>query len=106
MKTYRTNRALLAFTGLTALFLGGTVSPLSTASAQQPGSPAPRHPRDEKGERRERHPELRRAMHGLEMARMSLKHADRDFSGHRAKALQLTEQALAEVQAAFKADAK
>ncbi len=57
-----------------------------------------------KKQRREHHPELVRALRALENAKRDLIHADRDFGGHRAKAQQLTEQAIQEVHEAMKAD--
>jgi hypothetical protein len=54
--------------------------------------------------RRERHPELVRAVRALQRARVALQNAARDFGGHRARAEQLTDQAIREVQAAMAAD--
>jgi hypothetical protein len=54
--------------------------------------------------RRERHPELRQALRALQRARLALQHADRDFGGRRAHAVDLTDQAIREVQAALNYD--
>lgn len=54
--------------------------------------------------RRERHPELRRALRNLQAAKQNLQKGAHDFSGHRAKALDLTNQAISEVQQAIKSD--
>jgi hypothetical protein len=54
--------------------------------------------------KKERHPELIRALKSLEKAKADLQKANRDFGGHRAKAEELTEQAIQEVQAAIKFD--
>jgi hypothetical protein len=53
---------------------------------------------------RERHPVLRRAMANLQRARTNLQNAAQDFGGHRVKALELTNQAIQEVQAAMAFD--
>jgi hypothetical protein len=50
---------------------------------------------------RERHPELRQALRALQRARIALQNADRDFGGHRAHAVDLTDHAIREVQAAI-----
>lgn len=54
----------------------------------------------------ERHPEIRKAMHALMNAQNDLQHAAHDFGGHREKALDYTQQALRECQAALEADRK
>ncbi len=59
-----------------------------------------------KPEKGERHPEMKRALHALERAKGDLEHAAHDFGGHRAKALQLTEQAIQEVNAGLAYDKK
>ena len=59
-----------------------------------------------KPEKGERHPEMRRALHALERAKEDLEHAAHHFGGHRAKALQLTEQAIQEVKAGLAYDKK
>ena len=56
--------------------------------------------------RREPHPELRQAMRALVRARAALQHAARDFGGHRTRAVGLTNQAISEVQAAIRFDAR
>ncbi|MEP6754756.1 MAG: hypothetical protein ABJA67_04575 [Chthonomonadales bacterium] len=92
--------------------LGGLVTLLATTSAfgvyAQQGTPTPPTPTPGvrvKG-KHEKHPELMKALKALERAKMDLQKADRDFGGHRAKAEQLTEQAISEVKEAFKADKK
>ncbi len=55
----------------------------------------------------ERHPVIRQAIRQLEHSKMELnKEAARDFEGHRAKAVEHIEQALAELRLALKADVK
>jgi len=53
---------------------------------------------------RERHPEIRRALRALQNAKNSLQSGARDFSGHRAKAVQLVDQAIQECHAALQSD--
>jgi hypothetical protein len=54
----------------------------------------------------ERHPELRKAMHALQNARTFLQNADRDFGGHRTKAVEACDRAIKEIHEAFKFDKK
>lgn len=51
---------------------------------------------------RRRYPNLRGAMASLESARSYLNHASRNFGGHRAAALQATENALRECHEAIR----
>jgi hypothetical protein len=55
---------------------------------------------------REQHPEIRAAMHHLEEAKSALEKAAHDFGGHRAKALEHVNQALAECNEALNFDKK
>ncbi|HXZ96907.1 MAG TPA: hypothetical protein VEG37_07685 [Burkholderiales bacterium] len=73
----------------------------ATFAADQGTQAAPNKP--EKGER---HPEMKHALHALERAKGDLEHAAHDFGGHRAKALELTEQAIQEVKAGLAYDKK
>jgi hypothetical protein len=54
----------------------------------------------------EKHPEIRAAIHHLEEAKNNLQHAAHDFGGHRAKALEHVNQALAECNEALNFDKK
>jgi hypothetical protein len=57
--------------------------------------------------KRERHPAIHRAIRQLERAKQILQQeAARDFEGHRAKAVQDIDQALAELHRALQADKK
>ena len=58
------------------------------------------------GKKAEKHPEIRMALRALNNAVKDLQKADHDFEGHREKALDLTQQAITECQAALKADKK
>ncbi|MFI4923411.1 MAG: hypothetical protein ACHP6J_06835 [Burkholderiales bacterium] len=59
-----------------------------------------------KPEKGERHPEMKHALHALERAKGDLENAAHDYGGHRAKALQLTQQAIEEVKAGLAYDKK
>ena len=58
------------------------------------------------GKHGEKHPEMVRALKALERAEKDLMAAARDYQGHRAKAADLTNQAIAEVQAGIASDKK
>lgn len=53
---------------------------------------------------REAHPQIRAALQALENARQHLQRGAHDFGGHRARALQLADQAIQECQAALQYD--
>jgi hypothetical protein len=52
----------------------------------------------------ERHPAIRRAIFALKAAKADLEHADHDFGGHRAAALDECDKAIAQLQAALQYD--
>jgi hypothetical protein len=54
----------------------------------------------------EKHPELIKALRQLNAAKTSLQSAKRDFDGHREKAVDLTSQAIKEVELAIASDKK
>jgi hypothetical protein len=54
----------------------------------------------------ERHPRIRGAIRALEAAKLELQHADHDFGGHRAAALEECDKAIAQLQEALKYDKK
>ncbi|MBI3407587.1 MAG: hypothetical protein HY040_04435 [Planctomycetes bacterium] len=54
------------------------------------------------GGNKARHPHLHHALHELREARTELKEAAHDFGGHRAKALEATDAAIAEIDLALK----
>jgi uncharacterized membrane-anchored protein YhcB (DUF1043 family) len=54
----------------------------------------------------EKQPKMRQALHHLQAAKMSLTHAEADKGGHRAKALELIEQAISEVNQGMAYDNK
>lgn len=53
---------------------------------------------------RERHPEMMRALRELRAAKRDLEQAAHDFNGHRAAALNHTNEAISEVEAGLKSD--
>jgi Ni/Co efflux regulator RcnB len=57
-------------------------------------------------EHKEKHPEIEAAVHHLREAKNSLEHANHDFGGHRAKAIEHVNQALAECEQALSFDKK
>jgi hypothetical protein len=69
--------------------------------AQQ--APAPR-PAPGQGRGAERHPDIRHAMRALNNAKHFLQQGAHDFGGHRVKAEQLCDEAIAQCQAALRAD--
>lgn len=85
---------------LIALAAAAMAVPASLASASTPRVHAHAIQRPHK----ERHPELRRALMALQRAAGFLNRANRDFEGHRAKAAEHIQQAIAEVQAAIRSD--
>ena len=54
--------------------------------------------------RREPHPEIRAAIRALENAKRHLQEGAHDFTRHRVRALQLTDQALQECRQALRSD--
>ncbi len=58
------------------------------------------------GQTKERHPEIEGALSHLNQAKTNLEKAQQDFGGHRAKALELTNQAISECNQALSYDQK
>jgi len=58
------------------------------------------------GEHKEAHPEIHAAMEHLREAKNNLEHANHDFGGHRVKAIEHVNQALAECEQALNFDKK
>jgi len=102
----RFTRVIVGSSLLLALVATPSVRAQNTTTAQPPGvqvaqAPQPAEPA-QRGQ--ERHPELRRAMRALINARNALQQGATDFQGHRVKALELTNQAIQEVQTALVSD--
>lgn len=84
-----------------AALMAATTSPL-TGQANTAATPAPAG-KAGKGSQ-ERHPEIRAALRDLQAAKQALQRGAHDFSGHREKALDLTNQAIAECRNALQSD--
>ncbi len=94
------------------LALGGLIGLMASTAVMgvtAQGNPAP-IPTPQGGgigkARREHHPEMMRAIKALERAQKDLMAAAHDYQGHRTKALDLTRQAIAEIEAGIKSDRK
>jgi len=84
--------------GLGALVGGLAIAARAFAQQQPPATQPP--PPPPPGQMRERHPMLGEAERALRHAREALEHAEHDFGGHRTKAIQYIDGALAEVRVA------
>jgi hypothetical protein len=71
--------------------------------AQETGAPGGKM---ERGEKNERHPEIRHAIKSLEKARDYMQHAAHDFGGHREAALRACDDAIAQLKQALQYDKK
>jgi hypothetical protein len=69
------------------------------ATPQQTATPIQKSPT-----KRERHPEIRKAIAALERAKYDLNHANHDFGGHRANALAATDKAIEQLRLALQYD--
>ena len=69
--------------------------------AQANGAPGGRM---ERGEKNERHPEIRKAIRSLEQAKDYMQHAAHDFGGHREEALRACDEAIKQLNEALKYD--
>src|SRR5947209_2357753 len=98
-ETFKMKSRLLALGGLVAVL--GTTTAYGVLAQQGNNIPIAAFSA-QRG--REKHPELKKALHNLEQAKRNLQNAARDFKGHRAKAEQLTDEAIREVHAAMDAD--
>jgi hypothetical protein len=78
------------FSPWTALMILGLVA------APRPANPEPQ----------ERHPRIRAAIRELNAARQELRTAAHDFCGHRAEALEKTDQAIRQLEFALRCDRK
>jgi hypothetical protein len=88
---------LIALTAAT--LSAGTVLPLVMLAVPRPAAA------QDRDDRREPHPVIKESMEKIESAKNDLeKFADRDFKGHRAKAVAHLNQALEELRLAQEAD--
>ncbi|MEO8909444.1 MAG: hypothetical protein ABI408_04375 [Gemmatimonadaceae bacterium] len=74
------------------------VSPVPASVQQQTATPV------RKTERREAHPEIRKAIAALERAKTDLRRANHDFGGHRADALAACDKAIEQLKLALQYD--
>jgi hypothetical protein len=89
-------RRLFLWTAILALLLFG-LSPMATSVRATPQPALVQEAAPKPGAMKgERHPEIVAAKRALENARRHLEAAKHDFGGHRAKALELTDQAIRE----------
>lgn len=88
--------ALAALTVLSASAFG--LAAPASAQAPFPGTPGLGQPHGE------RHPELRRALATLRRTEYDLRHANRDFGGHRQKAADLCHAAQDQILLALRSD--
>ena len=92
-------RKRLAIAVATAILSVGIALPLVTFAVPRPVAA------QDRDDRKEPHPVIRESMGKIESAKNDLvNYADRDFKGHRAKAVEHLNQALAELKLALEAD--
>jgi hypothetical protein len=77
---------------------------MMTAAPPQEGKKQEKQ--EEKRERNEKHPHIRAAIHELQEAKNELQHADHDFGGHRAEAVEAVDNALKQLRQALQYDKK
>ncbi len=95
---------LMTTVATAGLMLALAIPIAGPVQAQEGGK---QNPKAERGEGRERHPEIREAMRALNNAKHELtKEAANDFGGHKAKAIEHINQALEELRDALQADRK
>lgn len=80
---------------------GAAICANSTALAQDTPPPAAKP-----AAAHEHHPEIRRAIHALGLAKADLQKADHDFGGHRVAALKACDEAIAQLKLALQYDKK
>lgn len=80
----------------------------STTSVSQgpvvPGQPLPSQTTAAGRERREPHPEIRKAITALQRAKSDMQHADHDFGGHRVNAIAACDRAIEQLRLALQYD--
>jgi hypothetical protein len=92
-------RKRLAIAVTAAILSVGISLPLVTFAVPRPAAA------QDRGDRKEPHPVIRESMGKIESAKSDLvNYANRDFKGHRAKAVEHLNQALAELKMALEAD--
>lgn len=108
MITSKAGRMLIAGSGLAAL-IGLGLAPHGAPASAQTGiprgfKPPPRGFRPPPRPQRRTHPRWHQALNQLQGVRATLQAAARDPAGHHDRALELTDQAIREMQMAIKSD--
>jgi len=87
-----------------ALTIGAAT--IASPALRQPQVVAPEHQQaaTERKERREAHPEIRKAISALERAKYDMQHAAHDFGGHRVAAIAACDNAIAQLRLALQYD--
>lgn len=88
-----------------AMLVVGLISP-AVIMAQPPQENQKQEQREERREGKEGHPAIRNAIKALERAKYDLEHADHDFGGHRAEALESVNNAIRQLNQALQYDKK
>ena len=91
---------------LAVVFTISTLPVVIHAADQGQGKGSPATEMKAGTERKGKHPEMMRALHALENAKQALEKAAHDYSGHRTKAIEHTEEAIKEVKAGLENDKK
>ncbi len=100
------NKVLMSLLFGTFLLTGTSFAQTPSPAAAAPAATAPEtvKPVVHHERKAERHPELHKAMRKLRGARQDLEKAASDYAGHKAKAMEAINQALAELRAALASD--
>ena len=91
---------MFAIAAIASTLIGGGALVASNAHAQS----RPALTQKGGGARLERHPEIRKAMRQLNMALTTMRNANDDFKGHKEAAMDDTQKAIDQLQAALNAD--
>lgn len=91
---------------LSVLFSAFIFTGISFAQTPPPAAPVVTAPETVKPAHHERHPELRRAIHKLRLAKQDLEKAAHDYGGHKAKAIEAIDTAIEELNDAIASDKK
>lgn len=76
----------------------------SVQGVPAPARPVPQQTTAAARERREPHPEIRKAITALERAKSAMQHASHDFGGHRVNAIAACDRAIEQLRLALQYD--
>jgi hypothetical protein len=76
----------------------------SVQGVPAPARPVPQQTTGAARERREPHPEIRKAITALERAKSDMQHASHDFGGHRVNAIAACDRAIEQLRLALQYD--